>query len=847
MRWLKVTIATLLITILLISLVFFARKPLVSYTLNHYLLTDEAQLSCIDFHLTSSLNIVISKACISTPQADIAIINTGLQLSSSFQVTAINIEGLTINAKAKLLGTNNTTSTLITADVFQHYLAKVAQVSLPLPITIEELTYQPFYQQKHTATTLYYGQLNAVNKTIEFALRNSKKAHIVCVELIANGDNFTAKLNTDLSQLTQFLSSHQLSLPANIAKRMAVSGVLSTQLQWQNETLTASSILNDFSLDSPEVLAQTGLININGMLSWLTTITANTAVFTIDEQSVIKSNVNNQQLLDYLSTKNISDSIISFIKANPINGLVINPQGIIKAEFNKQQALISKLEFTLNNAASPLKISVTDTLLTYQTKHSIRPKLNHSNYSIDANLRIKALQPLTNMPVKITALGTIKESDLGWKISVSPNTKLELSKLALPSPNTNSANTKSQKSTAINNIVSIEKLITNAQGKVSIDPHGLADVSLQLDSYASTLHVTNLALIKQLEVKSKFTGNLQNIDITANAIADGVTFANINISGDIAQPKFDINAHDLALTDLLSLTLNLPIDISLIDGRVSYQLLGQFTDSSNWLNNSANLSLSIQALTGEIEDTWIQSLNWQQRLVLGDGDLKSTHDDNTVKDNLTIAKIEIAPPLTNLSAQTTLDLENEQLNINLNKVNAELLGGSVFIANAQVPFLDSRSVDVKLTRVDLEELLALDPKQGIIVTGKISGNLPVSTNGKKFTISDGELHNVTNGIIKVANNPAVEQLKKNDPQLKLAFDAMQNIHYHQLSSKVSMANDGYMIFDTIIRGRNPDIDNDVNLNLNLSYDLLGLLESLNITKELEQQLIDRLQKTKEHL
>lgn len=134
------------------------------------------------------------------------------------------------------------------------------------------------------------------------------------------------------------------------------------------------------------------------------------------------------------------------------------------------------------------------------------------------------------------------------------------------------------------------------------------------------------------------------------------------------------------------------------------------------------------------------------------------------------------------------------------------------------------------------------PKQGIIVTGKISGILPISTNGKRFTISGGELHNISDGIIKVANNATVEQLKESDPQLKLAFDAMQNIHYHHLSSDVSMAKDGYMLFDTKIKGINPDLDNEVNLNVNLSYDLLGLLESLNITKDLEQNLIDKVQK-----
>jgi hypothetical protein len=60
-----------------------------------------------------------------------------------------------------------------------------------------------------------------------------------------------------------------------------------------------------------------------------------------------------------------------------------------------------------------------------------------------------------------------------------------------------------------------------------------------------------------------------------------------------------------------------------------------------------------------------------------------------------------------------------------------------------------------------------------------------------------------------------------------------------------MADDGYMQLDTVIKGRNPDIDNDVNLNLNLSYDLLGLLESLSITQRFEDRILKSLQRSKE--
>jgi hypothetical protein len=159
----------------------------------------------------------------------------------------------------------------------------------------------------------------------------------------------------------------------------------------------------------------------------------------------------------------------------------------------------------------------------------------------------------------------------------------------------------------------------------------------------------------------------------------------------------------------------------------------------------------------------------------------------------------------------------------------------------QWPLNEIKPIEVNLTEIDLEKLLALDKKQGIVVTGSVSGHLPVYFDGKRPLIKEGHLYNVGSGVIQVFNNPAVEGFKSGNTQLKLAFDALQNLHYHHLSSQASMADDGYMLLLTTIKGQNPDLQNEVNFNLNLSYDLLGLLESLTITKQFENQVINNLQ------
>jgi len=857
-RFIKLILTLLLIVVLFISVVFFARKQVVAYGINNYLLAHKAQLSCIDFNLTPSFDIVISKMCIHSPQANVEFENVRLQLqfSSALPIRSIHVEAMSIQGKAKLLEQNDAGNA---ENSVKHYLATIAQFTLPLPILIKKFIYLPFIQADNANKAVFYGQL-AINKNnIKVSLKDIEQANVFSVNLSPEGQSFTAKLNADLAQVRQFLAIHQLTLPAKLDKNLIITGTFSTQLQWHKETLTATSQLKNAAIDSAIGIAKSDSFNINGMLSWQSTITASQALFTIDEQSVVNTNFSKQKLREFLVRKNIAAEVVAIIKDNPSNSLVIKPQGRMQIDFAKQQIFIANVELTSNNKEPPLQVTFTGISLTYEKNKILSFILKQSNYTAQAKLLISRLKNISKQAVnivstgKIVSTGTTAQHNLGWQIMLSPTTTLEfstlaLAKLAISPAQLNSTTTKgithtaSATSATSKYALSIKKIIINGQGTIHIDNQGRTELSLQLNSQAAQLKIANIAQIAQVELQADISGSLQDISITASIIVDKQPLANVKLNGVITEPQLEIFAKNLHLTELLTLKLNLPIELSLIDGSLNYHLSGQLTDTDNWLNNTARLDISIQDVSGEIEGTWLQELNWQQKFILSDGYIKSVSADKKPINNLTIAKVETAPLLTEFSAQTALSFNNKVFSVIATDIDAKILGGKVNVTQAHWPFDISRSVNVQLTSIDLEELLELDPKKGIIVTGKISGSLPIMLNDKQFTIDGGELHNVGNGIIKVANNPTVAQLKASDLQLKLAFDAMQNIHYHQLSSDVSMAHDGYMLFDTVIKGRNPDLDNDVNLNLNLSYDLLGLLKSLNISKHLEQSIIDNLQK-----
>ena len=153
---------------------------------------------------------------------------------------------------------------------------------------------------------------------------------------------------------------------------------------------------------------------------------------------------------------------------------------------------------------------------------------------------------------------------------------------------------------------------------------------------AHKLQVPKYLNINKLTLNSKITGNIDNISITTLASADEVPLGQLAISGTAEKPHITLSAKALPLTDLLSLNLQLPVKVALVDGTLSYSVAGQVSDLSNIANTPLLISLGLTSVSGEVEDIWLQELNWQQSFNYSAGKL-TTH--SGVDENLTIALI----------------------------------------------------------------------------------------------------------------------------------------------------------------------------------------------------------------
>ena len=896
MKFPKKTLFVIAVSVCVIIIGYIARVSLINSISKEQLALYQAKITCLDFHLTANLALSISHLCLETPQATFNINDMAInfQLAEAEKIKRIDIASVMINGKSELfseLDTADKTPTKASAsEQLKTQLRQLTQLDLPFDIAVKKLYYLPFklninnQENQHKPTKkiakdgYYSGYFFAKQNKLELALKDTQQQRFLAAKVSTNQqqERVDVELTIQLTPLIDFIFDHNLEqnirLPSSVSalkKVIQANGEFHSLINYQDDKLTIKSQLNAFKLAANEGIKNSAPFQLTGELNIDGEVNFDTNNADSNPQIAIQFNANNKlqlqfshpHLIGQLDENLLATELISLLNDNPVNQLIFRPNGTLSYQVNTQQLSLSGIEITAQNHATQVPASITappthqlninnivldlNNLLAVSNKRTSdndsninddpSPKsplkdklLTELDFALDSALIVFPMKSFTSEAMAIKLQGSVRQSSTETLINIAENSFLSINNMAL-STKQNSVDKKR---------LTIKNITSHLQGNIHLQDQQAMRLNVKIDSQANNLRAAKILDIKSLMLNSVIIGSLDNININTRLSANTVPLGNLAISGTVEKPNISLTASTLSLTDLLSLNIKLPAKVALVDGALSYSVEGQISDWAAIENTPLTISLAITSVSGEVEGIWLQELNWQQNFNYFAGKLSTR---NNSEENLTVALIDTPTPIAKLSISTALSYQKD-FKVSVTKLKGDILGGSFSIPKVQWPLEHGHSVNVQLTHIDLEQVLALDKKQGIVVTGNISGQLPISFDGEKYTMEKGKLHNVSNGLIQVLNNPAVNELKANNSQLKLAFDALQNLHYHQLSSDVSVADDGYMLLETVIKGRNPDLDNDVNLNLNLSYDLLGLLESLSITEQFEQRIIKGLQK-----
>ena len=636
-----------------------------------------------------------------------------------------------------------------------------------------------------------------------------------------------------------------------MARELAnVRGTVSSDIIVNEQAIVIDNQLINVKLVGGELINDIGITSVLAKLNWQTRIQADNLQLDFsrgDNQFTLETDTLDKMAELLGLVESLDENIKTLLLDNPIKNLQVDLSGVINIDLSEQKISGGTIYLSSQNLATPINLLANNIAFNYQQNPVFSLNLDYAELAFNSVLNIQQLHSISHEPISINLTTNIKQNSKNWLFTLQDDSSVSLQKLtiAIDEPGT-------EQYTKIPSGYSAESLQFAIHGEITLDKYDLTNqrlnnvnVALALSGNAKQLNVNTLIQLNEVIINAQLNGSPDNIEMLAKISADELPIAEVQIGGMYKAPTLTVKGHDILLTDLLALNIQLPLEINLIDGRLNYHVHGQVLDTHNMMANTFNASITLNEVSGDIEGTWLQDLNWQQDVIIQNNYIKSIAKQpvlqGEVLPNLTLTKLESVTPITNLASHIVLDTPITAFALMANDVSGNLLGGTFELNQVQWPLSQIKPIELNLTAIDLEKLLALDKKQGIVVTGRISGHLPIYYNGKRSLIKEGHLYNVGSGVIQVFNNPAVEALKSGNTQLKLAFDALQNLHYHHLSSQASMADDGYMLLLTTIKGQNPDLQNEVNFNLNLSYDLLGLLESLTITEQFENQVINGLQ------
>jgi len=202
-----------------------------------------------------------------------------------------------------------------------------------------------------------------------------------------------------------------------------------------------------------------------------------------------------------------------------------------------------------------------------------------------------------------------------------------------------------------------------------------------------------------------------------------------------------------------------------------------------------------------------------------------------------LSRIDIGLPLEDLSWQYRFNTLTGEVQII--DFDTDLLDGKLNIASANYNSAgDPQQVDVVLADLRVGSLIELAEYPGLEADGLISGYLPFIIEGDTISVQKGLVGALKpGGSIRYTPDGATPS---SNQSLQLINDALSNYQYQTMNTEVFYSEDGELLLSVQLQGRNPDMNNgqEINLNVNITDNIPSLLKSLQasrvITDELER-------------
>jgi hypothetical protein len=127
--------------------------------------------------------------------------------------------------------------------------------------------------------------------------------------------------------------------------------------------------------------------------------------------------------------------------------------------------------------------------------------------------------------------------------------------------------------------------------------------------------------------------------------------------------------------------------------------------------------------------------------------------------------------------------------------------------------------------------MALMPYDGLEITGRVSGHIPIILHNENLEIRNGYISALNPGGSIFYTPQNKEDI---NPSMQLVNEALEHYNFETLNSTLTLKDDGEIEIAVALLGESPAMNGGqkINLNLNINDNLNALLQSLLASRQI---------------
>ena len=195
-------------------------------------------------------------------------------------------------------------------------------------------------------------------------------------------------------------------------------------------------------------------------------------------------------------------------------------------------------------------------------------------------------------------------------------------------------------------------------------------------------------------------------------------------------------------------------------------------------------------------------------------------------------------PLTSSARYEATLAHPDKGHIDIHQLSSHFLGGTVSLTQQRLDLAQPQRVNIDVEGIDIEQVLVTYPAEGLSGSGTLDGKLPILVTPAGISIEHGQLTARAPGGHLAFTSEKLTALGTSNPAMKIAADALENFHYHHLSSGVQLSPQGTLNLAFVLKGQNPDVEKGrpINFTINLQEDLPALFKSLQLSGKVSERI-----------